>query len=79
MTSLSVAAAPMLVVSPTEMLVRSLIVVRSMRTSGNGNPLPLTQSFIIPPMRSLPPPTTFTVRLEFWRSRSTACATVVAS
>src|SRR6266540_1675542 len=79
-TSLSVVAAPM--VSPSEdalMPMRSLMVVRSMRTSGYGRPLPLTQSFIRPPTRSLPPPTTFTLRLACAFSRSTASLTDPAS
>ena len=80
MTSVSVTAAP--IVAPSFVLLmvaRSLIVVRSIRTSGIGRPGPLTQSFIMPPTRSLPPPMTFADREEFWRRRSTACETVVAS
>jgi len=80
MTSVSVAVAPIVAPPPsTEIVERSLIVVRSTMTSGNGRPAPWTQSFRMPPMRSLPPPTTFVARLEFYLRRSTACATVVAS
>src|SRR6266508_5515383 len=78
--SVRVVAAPIVVPSfAMRMPVSSLIVVRSMSTSGMGMPLPVTQSFMTPPTRSLPPPTTFTARSVFLRSRSIASWTVVAS
>src|SRR5215510_10588261 len=57
--SVSVVVAPMVIPDPEDLMpFISGIVVTSTSAEGNGKPLPCTQSFIIPPTRSLPPPRT---------------------
>src|ERR1051326_5686391 len=79
MTSVSVVVAPMCAPSePSLMPLRSGIVVRSTTWTGMGMPLPVTQSFMMPPIRSLPPPTSLLVAPNL-SSIPTASLTVVGS
>src|SRR5438067_2842350 len=79
MISLNVVVAPMCAPSePMLIPLRSGIVVRSTTWTGRGMPLPVTQSFITPPIRSLPPPSALLVAPNL-SSRPTASWTVVGS
>ena len=60
------------------MPLKSGIAVMSTRADGKGMPLPVTQSFKMPPTMSLPPARTFPA-VPSWSSSPTACETVVGS
>ena len=79
MTSLNVVAAPRLRPLPLGLMpFSSGMVVMSTRADGSGMPLPVTQSFMMPPTMSLPPARILTVAPSV-SSRPTASATLVGS